>query len=297
MDLPLPSTRRDYSPLSWEGYFDRQQFIEIGPDRFNVYFAGTTGPVLVLLHGAGHSALTWALCVERLRGHYRILAMDFRGHGYTETSEDSDLSCQRLTDDVANVVHTVFSEELPPLIIVGHSMGGAIAVHVALAVNSLSNIQGLVVIDVVEGTALQSLAYMQTYLHNRPSSFDSVEKAIEYVIRSGAVKNPLSARISVPPQIKASSNGRFTWRTNLFESERHWTGWFANMSQLFLSARVPKLLITAGTDRLDKTLTIAQMQGKFQLLLFYGVGHVVQEDNPDKTATALEEFVQRNKIT
>jgi len=81
MDLPLPSTRRDYSPLSWEGYFDRQQFIEIGPDRFNVYFAGTTGPVLVLLHGAGHSALTWALCVERLRGHYRILAMDFRGHG------------------------------------------------------------------------------------------------------------------------------------------------------------------------------------------------------------------------
>lgn len=56
------------------------------------------------------------------------------------------------------------------------------------------------------------------------------------------------------------------------------TGWFTGLSNLFLSVKVPKLLLLAGTDRLDKDLTIAQMQGKFQLVVLPAVGHVIQED-------------------
>lgn len=39
------------------------------------------------------------------------------------------------------------------------------------------------------------------------------------------------------------------------------------MSALFLGVRAPKLLLLAGTDRLDRDLTIGQMQGRFQLAL------------------------------
>jgi protein phosphatase methylesterase 1 len=38
--------------------------------------------------------------------------------------------------------------------------------------------------------------------------------------------------------------------------------WFTDLSEKFLGCPASKLLILAGTDRLDKTLTIAQMQGK-----------------------------------
>ena len=38
-------------------------------------------------------------------------------------------------------------------------------------------------------------------------------------------------------------------------------GWFEGLSKLFLSCTVPKLLLLAGVDRLDKDLTIGQMQG------------------------------------
>lgn len=38
------------------------------------------------------------------------------------------------------------------------------------------------------------------------------------------------------------------------------------------------MLLLAGTDRLDKELTIAQMQGKFQLVLLPSCGHAIQED-------------------
>ena len=57
------------------------------------------------------------------------------------------------------------------------------------------------------------------------------------------------------------------WRTNLRQSEQYWTGWYSGLSDMYLSVTAPKILILAGTDRLDKPLTIGQMQGKFQMSL------------------------------
>jgi hypothetical protein len=37
--------------------------------------------------------------------------------------------------------------------------------------------------------------------------------------------------------------------------------WFLGISRLFLAAPVAKMLMLAGTDRLDRDLTIGQMQG------------------------------------
>ena len=53
--------------------------------------------------------------------------------------------------DVVSVINTMWKEtESPQIVLVGHSMGGAIAVHVA-ATGLIKNLAGLVVIDVVEG--------------------------------------------------------------------------------------------------------------------------------------------------
>lgn len=45
--------------------------------------------------------------------------------------------------------------------------------------------------------------------------------------------------------------------------------------------------MTAEKERLDKELTIAQMQGKFKLQILHGVGHSVQEDDYKGTARML----------
>ena len=49
----------------------------------------------------------------------------------------------------------------------------------------IANLQGLVVIDVVEGTALASLPHMATVLRQRPSSFPSLEAAVHWARKSG----------------------------------------------------------------------------------------------------------------
>lgn len=56
-------------------------------------------------------------------------------------------------------------------------MGGAVAVRAA---EHIENLAGLTVIDVVEGTAMDALTSMQSFLRSRPTSFGSISQAIEW---------------------------------------------------------------------------------------------------------------------
>lgn len=126
--------------------------------------------------------------------------------------------------------------------------------------------------------------------------------------------------------VDASSQGKYIWRVNLFKSEPFWKSWFENLSKLFLSAPSNgRLLLLAGIDRLDKDLTIGQMQGecffcgrisidllfirlyltnsnflflsgKFQMQVLPQCGHAVHEDLPDKVAEAIATYLIRNKL-
>lgn len=66
------------------------------------------------------------------------------------------------TRDIGKVVEALYGENPPPIMMIGHSMGGAIAVHTAAA-NHVPSLLGLCVIDVVEGECLclLSFAYME----------------------------------------------------------------------------------------------------------------------------------------
>lgn len=128
---------------------------------------------MIFLHGGGYSALSWSVLAREMAAltDCRLLAIDLRGHGETEVEgEEADLSGATLVEDVKAVVEKVQNDEQDKwgscqqsgVVLVGHSMGGALAARVAEA--RVDGLAGLVVIDVVEGTALDALAGMQTVL-------------------------------------------------------------------------------------------------------------------------------------
>lgn len=93
-------------------------------------------------------------------------------------------------------------------------------------------------------------------------------------------------------------NENYVWRVDLSKSAPYWQGWFQNLSTLFMSAPVQnRLLILAGMDRLDKDLTIGQMQGKFQLQVLPQAGHAIHEDVPERVAEVIAHFLVHNKHT
>ncbi|KAM6595546.1 hypothetical protein CsatA_006070 [Cannabis sativa] len=296
---PTQSTpSQKYSPLDWLSYFDEEEDISIpeSDDVFHVYKAGKEGPVVLCLHGGGYTGLSFSLSASLMKEKARVVAMDLRGHGKSIAENELDLSIETMCNDVVAVVKAMYGDSPPAIVLVGHSMGGSVAVHVA-ASKAISTLAGLIVIDVVEGTALASLIHMQKILSSRVQHFSSIEKAIEWSVKGGSLRNIESARVSIPPTLKYDDSKKcYVHRAQLVETEKYWRGWYEGLSEKFLSSPVPKLLLLAGTDRLDRALTIGQMQGKFQMVVVKHTGHAIQEDVPDEFANLVLNFISRNRI-
>lgn len=157
----------NYDPLPWSDFFDRKELILEG--RVPIYIAGTQGHVFLCLHGAGHSALSFAALAKQMKTQSTIVTFDFRGHGEHFCDNETDLSVDTLVGEAIQVfasIAAMYPEA--SIILVGHSMGGSIATKTSQKIlldhkgdEWHKQLQGLFVIDVVEGSAMDALPFME----------------------------------------------------------------------------------------------------------------------------------------
>ncbi|KAI1202413.1 Alpha/Beta hydrolase protein [Nemania serpens] len=305
---------RTLQPIPWTTYFERELSLHdpASAERLNIHVYLTSpvgkGPLFVMHHGGGSSGLSFAVVGDQIRKRIStagILSLDARGHGSTTIPEGEtvDLSLETLANDLFAAIQLTRRAmkwtELPPIILVGHSMGGAVVTELARSGKLGNALLGYAVLDVVEGSAIDALQHMQTYLSTRPTGFQTLETGIEWHMRSRTIRNSISARTSVPSLLslreeEPGDTRPWKWRTDLAATQPYWENWFVGLSSKFLAARGGKLLLLAGTDRLDTELTIGQMQGKYNLQVFPEAGHFIHEDLPEKTAISLVDFYRRN---
>ncbi|AEO70378.1 carboxylesterase-mitochondrial 37S ribosomal protein YmS2 [Thermothielavioides terrestris NRRL 8126] len=309
---------RSLDPIPWTTYFERELFLpaEDGSITHHAYLTSPApaagpgkppGPLFVTHHGAGSCGLSFAVLSAEIKKRLPtagILSLDARGHGLTATRSSSaeggaeDLSLPTLAADLLAVItrtkEAMRWPAMPPIILVGHSLGARTPTPSPAPAppRPALDLLGYAVLDVVEGSALDALQGMHAYLATRPAGFESVRDAVEWHVRSRTLRNAVSARASVPGLLTAGKPWR--WRTDLAKTQPFWEGWFDGLSKKFLAGRGGKMLLLAGTDRLDTELTIGQMQGKYALQVFPEAGHFIHEDLPEKTAIALVDFHRRN---
>ena len=209
------------SPIDWKKYFPHQIFID---KQIPIYYNNISkGPILFCLHGAGHSALSFSLLAS-LSNNYRVISYDFRAHGFNISQPEEDLSMATLVSDTEKVllkINELFPKE--NIIVLGHSLGGAVAVKTCVNIfktefnqDLYKKIQGLIVIDVIEGSALEALPYMKSVIENKQKEFNNINDAISYMA-STQIRNLESCRISIPPllkQVKKPKTNNITNNTN-----------------------------------------------------------------------------------
>jgi pimeloyl-ACP methyl ester carboxylesterase len=112
------------------------------PQRVYVEQAGSGEP-LILLHGFGGSSYSWREVMPRLAEHYRVLAPDLSGFGFTERPDD--LEAYTLEGQVALVLALMDHFEITSAHFLAHSYGGSLSL--ALAALHPQRVRSLVLLD------------------------------------------------------------------------------------------------------------------------------------------------------
>jgi magnesium chelatase accessory protein len=107
---------------------DASQFITAGGFDWHVQMLGQ-GPVLLLLHGTGAATHSWRDLAPLLASHFRVIAPDLPGHGFTQAPPRGEYGLPRMA---AAVTALLAELGVQPDYVAGHSAGAAIAIRMAL---------------------------------------------------------------------------------------------------------------------------------------------------------------------
>jgi len=117
-DIPSTVLEKKYTSRT-------SRFINIDGARIHFRDEGN-GPAILLLHASFASLIDWDPWVEALKDSYRVVRLDFPGHGLTGPDPTGDYSRRRtlaLTEKFINAI------DLDRFSIAGASLGGTIAIH------------------------------------------------------------------------------------------------------------------------------------------------------------------------
>jgi pimeloyl-ACP methyl ester carboxylesterase len=121
-------------------------------------FIEETGPEssrgVVFIHGSCLRTDTWHYQMPGLGGH-RLVFYDLRGHGLSQPKGDSEYTIRTLAGDLAKVID---SSELEEVVLVGHSVGGMIALELCSHLKEQSEtVKGLIVLNTTYRPAAETL--------------------------------------------------------------------------------------------------------------------------------------------
>jgi 3-oxoadipate enol-lactonase len=110
------------------GVVSSQRYISIGGIRLAYTVSGneSAGPMM-LLHALGERAATWAPVIDSLADRFLIYAVDLRGHG--SSGRPGQYAFRLMRDDVLGMLDGL---GLARVTLLGHSMGGVVALLVAM---------------------------------------------------------------------------------------------------------------------------------------------------------------------
>jgi 2-succinyl-6-hydroxy-2,4-cyclohexadiene-1-carboxylate synthase len=129
------------------------------------------GTALVLLHGYTGSSHDFALQVGALSEHSPVITVDQRGHGLsTKTHDVAGYSIDQLTDDLIGFIEQVADG---PVDLLGHSMGGRVALGAVLARPDI--VRSLILMDTSAWSFLPDDASVRTLISAYMDQFDPAQ--------------------------------------------------------------------------------------------------------------------------
>lgn len=244
------------------------------------------GPALVILHGVFGSGENWFTVAKKFSEHFRVFLPDQRNHGRSPHS--NEFGYPELVQDLKD-----FADDhgLDKFFLIGHSMGGKVAMNFAGLYPQ--RLHAMVVVDIAPRYYAphhqEVIAGLKAVDLEHAVSRQEAEAAMAAFIDEADVRQFLLKNLY------RREDGKFAWRINLGVLEKAVGTIGASMEESDPSD-VPALFIRGSNSRYIRPEDEAEISRRFpgsRVETIEGAGHWVQAEQPEAfTETVLRFFEQ-----
>ena len=242
----------------------------------NLHFEAVgEGRPLIILHGLLGSADNWRSMSRRLGAHYQVFAVDLRNHGRSPHSDIFDYDVM-----VADLREFVEQQALTRIMLLGHSIGGKVAMQ--FAIDYSEQVDRLVIVDIGPKPYEPSQRYILEALRSldltRCKSFADVDAALAAEVSGESLRQFLLKNLA------RDENGRLRWKVHLEAIYRN----YDKLARGLAPERTfdkPTLFIRGGRSNYiedDDAPLIRQIFPQAEIATLPEAGHWVHVDLPEE---------------
>ncbi len=245
---------------------------------------GQGSPVLIL-HGLFGFSDNWQTIAKGLSDQHLVVTPDLRNHG--RSPHVGTHSYAEMAEDVRSFMenHWMFSAA-----VIGHSMGGKVAMQLALSHPEM--VERLVVVDMEPGKAEDNHSSIFRALLDMDLSKMATRKQIESYLTDRI--SDVGTRQFLLKNITREEDGRFTWKMNLPVLWKHYSDILAAVGGGVYDK--PALFIRGSRSDYIKDADIPLIHSLFtkaEVVTIEGAGHWVHADKPNELLETLRNFLSK----
>lgn len=240
----------------------------------NIDDGGSGGLSVVFVHSSGGNTTHWSAQLTHLRKTRRALALDLRGHGLSQPPKDGDYRLVSQAGDIDAVVNKVGIEKF---VLVGHSMGGSVAITYAGL--HPDRVAGLLIVDSGgDPKQFPEEQKRQTIKAMESETYTSVTESYwrQLLVGSGPEVQDriMNDMRRMPKEMVISQVKELFWFDPAPALNRY---------------RGAKLSVTTSAN--DKKYSLHRLQSDFPHVVVTGTGHWLHLDKPKEFNRILDEFL------
>ena len=267
VDAFIAEFQKNYVPPApaEEGASDGYQFVDAGGYRLRYSKMGDSARVVILVHGFGGDAAGWAFTQAPLAAAATVYALDLPGHGQSSKALD-DGSVQHLA---ATIIAFMDALEIAKAELIGHSLGGAIALQTAI--DHPHRVSALALIGSAGLGAEINVAYINGFI--AAESRKDMKPLLEQLVADPALVT--RSLINDVLQFKRI-DGVTAALTKIAKGFQDGSKQIVNLRARLEGLDIPVKVIWGSKDAIIPASHAQGLPGNVQVSVLEGFGHLVQ---------------------
>lgn len=242
------------------------------------------GEPLIILHGVFGSSDNWQTLGKVFAEKFKVYLVDLRNHGNSPHSSEFDYDLM-----VEDLMDLMSDERIEQAHILGHSMGGKVAMH--LATKFPEKLIKLIVVDIAP--KYYPPHHQQIFEGFHSVKLDSIDSRKEADEQMAAIIPNIGVRQFILKNLTRGGDGNFAWKLNVSVIETAIEAVGGGLDK-DVSFNGPSLFISGGNSdyiKQDDYQLIANLFPSAEIKTVDGAGHWVHAEKPEDLKNVVLNFL------